>query len=356
VTALANLELCSGGGGLAIGTELAGFRPVGLVDVDPDCCRTLRQNRPKWPVYQGDVADLDGTRCRGLGLISAGLPCPPHSRAGKRLGAADERHLWSQAMPIIAEARPRAVLIETVDGIMAPAFDAERAVTTGILHDLGFVTSWRVVDASHFAVPQRRRRAVLVGFAEDRAAGAFRWPEPHPDPPLAVGDVLLPLMGERGWPGAAAWAAQARDLAPTIVGGSAKHGGPDLGPSQTKAAWRRMGLDPLGVADEAPGADGKYQRGACLVRDAGEHGPMLTVAMGARLQGFPPGWRFCGGKTSQWHQVGNACPPPLAAAVSTQIRLALEAASSCTGSRVVAVTTGPGFAPVADEAGPPWAG
>jgi DNA (cytosine-5)-methyltransferase 1 len=128
--------------------------------------------------------------------------------------------------------------------------------------------------------------------------------------------VLLPLMAERGWRGAAAWAATAKTIGPTIVGGSKKHGGPDLGPTRAKQAWAKLGVDARGVADVAPGPD-----------DAFEIGPKLTCEMVARIQGwddeeFP--WKFVGRKTNVYRQIGNAFPPPVARALGTSIAAALR--------------------------------
>jgi DNA (cytosine-5)-methyltransferase 1 len=123
-------------------------------------------------------------------------------------------------------------------------------------------------------------------------------------------------MASRGWEGAAAWAEQANAIAPTLVGGSKKHGGPDLGPTQAKKRWLELGVNGLGVADEPPSASWNGEP------------PMLTVRMAALLQGFPNDWPFAGRKTNAYRQVGNAFPPPVAQAVGEQIRMALEAADA----------------------------
>jgi DNA (cytosine-5)-methyltransferase 1 len=120
-------------------------------------------------------------------------------------------------------------------------------------------------------------------------------------------------MASGGWPGADAWAARACGIAPTIVGGSKKHGGPDLGPTRARQAWAALGVDGLGVADHPPGPD--FPPG---------QSPKLTVAMVSRLQGFPNGWCFSGRKTAAYRQVGNAFPPPVARALGTAVRQALE--------------------------------
>jgi len=122
-------------------------------------------------------------------------------------------------------------------------------------------------------------------------------------------------MAARGWRGAAAWASRADRVAPTIVGGSKKHGGADLGPTRAKRAWADLGVDGIGIADAAPAADA-----ALSLR------PRLTCEMVTRLQGWQDdwGWRFSGLKTARYRQIGNAFPPPVAEAVGTAIRRALE--------------------------------
>jgi DNA (cytosine-5)-methyltransferase 1 len=99
-----------------------------------------------------------------------------------------------------------------------------------------------------------------------------------------------------------------------LVGGSKKHGGPDLGPTRAKRAWAELGVDGKGLADEPPGRDFVGV-------------PRLTVAMTATLQGFPADWTFAGRKTPAYRQVGNAFPPPVARAVGSAIGAALGSAT-----------------------------
>jgi DNA (cytosine-5)-methyltransferase 1 len=143
----------------------------------------------------------------------------------------------------------------------------------------------------------------------------FRWPAPSAQPPLTVGQALGEKMAARGWRGAAAWASRADRVAPTIVGGSKKHGGADLGPTRAKRAWAELGVDGIGIADAAPAADA-----------IATHTPRLTCEMVTRLQGWQDdwGWRFSGLKTARYRQIGNAFPPPVAEVVGTAIRRALE--------------------------------
>lgn len=88
---LVALELCAGAGGQAIGLERSGIGHIGLLEIEPHSCSTLRLNRPKWKVIQKDLNEFDATPFAGADIVSAGLPCPPFSVAGKQLGRLDER-------------------------------------------------------------------------------------------------------------------------------------------------------------------------------------------------------------------------------------------------------------------------
>ena len=109
------------------------------------------------------------------------------------------------------------------------------------------------------------------------------------------------------------------------MGGSKKHGGADLGPTRAKQAWAELGVDGLGIADAAPGPDADPALA-----------PRLTCEMVARLQGWRDewDWRFSGRKTARYRQIGNAFPPPVAEAVGTAIRRALEHAGSRSAARL----------------------
>ena len=316
------LEICAGAGGQALGLEQAGFRHAAAVEIDADACQTLRCNRgDDWKIIEDDVANVDGHAFAGVDLLAGGVPCPPFSVAGKQLGSDDERDLFPEALRLAEEIRPRAVLLENVRGLSASRFDSYRAQVRSRLAGLGLRTWWQLVNASEHGVPQLRPRFVLIGLAQPWAE-SFRWPGPQPGPPPTVGGTLAELMAADGWPGAADWTRRAGRIAPTIVGGSKKHGGPDLGPTRARTAWRELGVDGLGVADCAPGPD--------FPLDA--H-PKLTIAMVARLQGFPAAWRFSGRKTAAYRQVGNAFPPPVAAALGSAIVAALTSSGAARPGR-----------------------
>ncbi|MEV0555303.1 DNA (cytosine-5-)-methyltransferase [Streptomyces sp. NPDC050597] len=378
-----SVEICAGAGGQAIGLHQAGFRHLALVEIDSHAVATLRENirlRKEWSwerehcdVLSADVKRFspaeDLTKSSelllrdGLDLLAGGVPCPPFSHAGKQLGKDDERDLFPQMLRLVEELNPRAVMIENVRGIMDPKFsdyrdwivaqlqggayrgeDGEQAHTPG----LGYtVCKWGVLEASDFGVPQLRPRAILVAFRNDVIKDVkYEWPTPTHEEPVSVAESLKQSMYDRYKPyfkGVHAvrareaydtWFATAekRDLelkgkgggiAPTLVGGSKKHGGADLGPSRAKAAWKQLGVSGLGVANDADTSRKKDTQGRDLF---GDDGPMLTVEQAAIIQGFPRDWKFEGGKTAQYRQVGNAFPPPVAKAVGASIVDVLKAA------------------------------
>ena len=103
-----SLEICAGAGGQALGLEMAGFDHAALVELEPPACETLRLNRPSWNVVEGDLREFSGLLYSGIDLLAGGVPCPPFSKAGKQLGADDERDLFPEAIRLVDECRPKA--------------------------------------------------------------------------------------------------------------------------------------------------------------------------------------------------------------------------------------------------------
>ncbi|MGA5710797.1 DNA cytosine methyltransferase [Streptomyces cellulosae] len=380
---LTSIEICAGAGGQAIGLHQAGFGHLALVEIDAHAVETLKLNiedhevwaweREHCDVLAADVKKFDPyrdikksaelLRMRGLDLLAGGVPCPPFSHAGKQLGKDDERDLFPRMLELVDILRPRAVMIENVRGIMDPKFSDYRDWITARLQGgeyrgddgqmakddgLGYkVAKWGVLEASDFGVPQLRPRAILVAFRDDVIEDLkYEWPTPTHEEPVSVAAKLQPSMLERYsryFEGIHAqrareayekWLrkAQERDvelkgkgggIAPTLVGGSKKHGGADLGPSRAKAAWRQLGISGMGVANDIETCEKKQTEDRDLF---GPDGPMLTVRQAAIVQGFPVEWDFFGGKTAQYRQVGNAFPPPVAKAVGQSIADVLRAA------------------------------
>ncbi|QPJ64657.1 MAG: DNA cytosine methyltransferase [Candidatus Nitrohelix vancouverensis] len=305
------IEICAGAGGQALGLERAGFEPEALVEIDRPCCETLRFNRSSWNIVEEDLKDFKGQPFKGIDLLAGGVPCPPFSKAGKQLGRNDSRDLFPEALRLINECKPRAVMLENVRGFLDAIFEDYRHGLKQQLKKMGYETDWRLLNASDFGVSQLRPRVVIVAIRKD-IGEVFSWPKPKEHNPLTVGELLYEQMASRGWRLAKKWKKQADDIAPTVVGGSKKHGGPDLGPTRARKAWATLGVDGIGIANEPPERDFV---GA----------PKLTVPMVARVQGFPDEWMFLGKKTPAYRQVGNAFPPPVAHAVAEQIYRCLTA-------------------------------
>ncbi|MFI9339788.1 DNA cytosine methyltransferase [Streptomyces sp. NPDC052773] len=376
---LTSIEICAGAGGQAVGLHNAGFDHRALVEWDPHAVATLRANVGDWPGWDQEKADairpmdvkdfLESDVRENLGLVpgeldllAGGVPCPPFSLAGHRLGPDDERDLFPAALDIIDALRPKAVMIENVRGILEPPefFIDYRISILDRLRKLGYLVPeidsslsateqdivmrsvWRRLDASDFGVPQLRPRAILVAIHEDALQPGnpqFRWPTKIKGTPVTVHGVLHESMKERclkfwdknlhGQPAGPGektgrkiyedWerAVSGKPVAPTLVGGSRKHGGADLGPTRAKRAWRDLGVDGMGIANDPENCVPERD----LFRP---DGPMLTVAQAAIIQGFPDDWKFQGRKTARYRQVGNAFPPPVAEAVGRAIAAVLR--------------------------------
>lgn len=313
------LEICAGGGGQAIGLHRAGFRCVAAVEIDKFACETLRMNQIAEKVLEGDLRSFSGLPYAGVDLLAGGVPCPPFSKAGKQLGKEDDRDLFPEALRLAGEILPRGIMLENVPGFAEARFGAYRRELQASLARLGYSSDWRILQASDFGVPQLRPRFIMVGLRPEDMDW-FNWPTGTTRPPT-VGETLEALVGADGWKGAAAWARKANRIAPTVVGGSKLHGGPDLGPTRAKRQWRELSVDGMGIANGPPSPDVPE-----------DFIPRLTVRMVARLQSFPDSWQFAGGKTAQYRQVGNAFPPNVAYAVAAAVRRAFDHGQASVGS------------------------
>lgn len=308
-----SVEICAGAGGQALGLEQAGFKHLALVEMEKTACNTLRLNRPHWNILEKDVCEFSGKTFKSVDLLAGGVPCSPFSKAGKQLGSKDERDLFPQALRLADEIRPQAIMLENVRGFLDPVFENYRDNIKKVLNKLGYFVDFKVLNAADFGVSQSRPRVILVALRNE-FSDYFSWPERYLQKPPTVGHLLFDLMTVRAWRGARHWNEVANQIAPTLVGGSRKHGGADLGPSRAKKAWAALNIDGHGIADFPPEENFMGM-------------PRLTIRMTARIQGFPDSWEFSGKKTAVYRQIGNAFPPPVAQAVGEKIISTLNQAA-----------------------------
>ncbi|MBO2679808.1 DNA cytosine methyltransferase [Shewanella algae] len=329
------IEMCAGAGGQALGLHLAGIKHELLIEIDEHAAATLNFNNQQlqlgWKkIVTGDLKDFaekDATSYRGkIDLVAGGVPCPPFSKAGKQLGSDDERDLFPTAIDIVRKVDPMMVMLENVPGLAEAKFTSYRNHISNELSSLGYDSEWKLLQASDYGVPQLRPRVIMVAIKRPHFQH-FSWPTPHEKPTPTVGEALYHLMSENGWDGVDEWKSKANKIAPTVVGGSKKHGGPDLGPTRAKRQWSELGVNAHRLANDnevptrgfigAIGRNGKVKEGT-------EYMPQLTVKMASVIQGFPEYWTFTGTKTHAYRQVGNAFPPPVAQAVGKQLMLAYQ--------------------------------
>ena len=315
------LSLFSGGGGLDIGFEQAGFEHEACFELLDVCGQTLRANRPSWNVRSG-VDDGDVTKAkfspfRGVDVVHGGPPCQPFSVAGKQAGADDPRNMWGEFVRCVIQARPRAFVAENVVGLLDKKFESfvQRVIVDPLASDY---TIFKFKLAAHdFGVPQARRRVFFVGFRAARDAARFEIPQAtHGDVDSLLGPLLLRNTARMslGLPDSGY-----DEVAPTLRSGFT---GPrnTTGVLNSKAAlniWNALEVWPNGV----------QQTHSLAMAYPPENGHFrLSVADCALLQGFPSDWKFSGAVYQALGQIGNSVCPPVAYAVARQVARALGAA------------------------------
>lgn len=313
------LSLFSGGGGLDLGFERAGFQHVASFDILEICGATLRDSRPKWRVFSGpdgDVTRIDWSTFAGdVDVVHGGPPCQPFSIAGKRNGGGDDRDMWPAFITAVLEIEPLAFVAENVPGLLSSKFAGY--VDKTILKPLSCrydIVKFRVSAAS-FGVPQDRQRVIFVGVRTGMGA-RYKIPEPTHGP----ANDLFPSA--RRTPGARA-ALGLPDIgfdcyAPTLRSGFT---GPRkttsvLNSKASLATWGKLGIWPNGVQKSREAA-------AAFPPENGHF--RLSIQDCALLQGFPKNWRFQGAVYQMLGQIGNSVCPPVGYAIAKSLAMTLKA-------------------------------
>jgi DNA-cytosine methyltransferase len=183
-----HLDLFTGMGGFSLGLRLAGLqkRTVLYVEWEQYPQEIIRarikdgflDDAPIW----GDISTLDGEQFRGVvDLITAGFPCQPHSVAGLKRGANDERNLWPETLRVISEVEPRYVILENVPGILSASTNdgtpAYGGTVVGELAQIGYGVHWQTIGADDVGAPHRRKRWWCIAVANTSPTGI--WDKPR---------------------------------------------------------------------------------------------------------------------------------------------------------------------------------
>lgn len=341
------VSLFSGAGGIDYGFEAAGFQTCLALEMDHGACETLRRNR-KWNVLESDIFDvkteemleISGTKAGDVDVLIGGPPCQPFSKAGywargDSLRLADPRASTLAAyLRVIEEARPRAFLLENVDGLAYRGKDEGLRLLLKAIDRINRLTksqyrpAYAILNAADFGVPQYRSRFFVVAARDGRP---FRFPQPthSKDPGLlediephttawdAIADVVpdahedLEVRGK--------WA----DLLPSIPEGRNYLFHTDRDNGLPLFGWRRRYWSfLLKLAKDRPSWTIQAQPGPAI-GPFHWHNRRLSVRELCRLQTFPDDILPVGNRTSIQRQVGNAVPSLLAEVVAREIRAQL---------------------------------
>jgi len=167
------LSVCSGIEAASVAWEPLGWEPAAFAEIDPFACAVLAHRYPHVPNL-GDFTQIGANDVGAVDLLIGGTPCQDFSVAGLRAGLAGDRGaLTIEFLHLARRVRPEWLVWENVPGVLSA--DRGRAFGTflRLLGELGYGFAYRVLDAQHFGVPQRRRRVFVVGrFGDWRSAAA----------------------------------------------------------------------------------------------------------------------------------------------------------------------------------------
>lgn len=354
------VSVFSGGMGLDLGLEQAGFSVRFAADNMPAAVETARINRPGLPVYGEDIRSLTASQVRELAqlddreidLLAGGPPCQSFSTAGKRLGLDDDAigPLVFEFVRLVDELRPRAFLMENVKGLTSASVKWRQLPYNNngkivdqwhgsLLRELidrlkaiGYSLALREINSADYGVPQTRVRIFIIGY-RDGTNVTFPDPTHARDEGLfleswrTIKDALSGLGDDdshcakfserklrylRMVPPGGNW----RDLPESIQQESM--GRAFYAKGGRSGFWRRLSFD-----EPAPTILTEPQNASTALCHPTLDRP-LTVRECARIQTFPDDWTFCGRGSDQYRLIGNAVPPLLAKSLGLHIRQVIE--------------------------------
>lgn len=311
------VSLFSGGGGLDLGFEEAGFDVAVCVDNDPVACQTLSRNRPSWRVECLDIKDFDATPYQDADVVIGGPPCQGFSSAGKGDPNDPRNFLWHEYMRVVQEVRPAAVVLENVSALTHKRNNDHLSGIMKTLEEQGYNFVYDVLNAADYGTPQNRRRLIVIGLRDGNPSLP---PPTSSEKPPTVWSAIEDLVAEKPNP---SFNHVPNKHAPKVVARWK-----NLAPGEKDPSYNRSRLDPSKPSVTIRAGGGYGPNGNHL---GGFHPPIhptlprqLTVREAARIQGFPDDWHLCGPKTIQGRQIGNAVPVPLASAIARHVHDLLD--------------------------------
>lgn len=324
------VELFAGGGGLALGMELAGLESIFLNEMDKHACKTLQHNRPDWNVVEGDISKVDFSSIKqDVDVLTGGFPCQAFSYAGKSLGLDDTRGtLFYEMAKAIKILQPKVFLAENVRALLTHENGETLSIIKSVFEELGYVLEEpRVLKAMFYKVPQKRERLILVGIRKDLARGEkFNWPSPYnrimtlkdafekgelfdSDVEESQGQEYPKRKKEvmEHVPPGGYWKDLPDELQREYMKGSYFLGGGKTGMA------RRLSMDEPSLTLTTSPAQNQTERCHPI-----ETRP-LQIREYARIQTFPDNWEFQGSLTAAYKQIGNAVPVNMATALGRSL-------------------------------------
>ncbi|MEN1887948.1 DNA cytosine methyltransferase [Streptomyces mirabilis] len=334
------IDAFAGAGGLSLGLTRAGYSVRLAFDNSQVAIDTHRKNLScraetldAATTSGSELLDLAGLKRGEVDLLAGGPPCQGFSlqRRGER---EDPRNLLVlRYLDWLEEMRPRAFLMENVAAIQSVRGKHILRAVEEAAQDLGFQVHATILDASQYGVPQKRRRAFLVGLP---AGTHFSWPAAITQSPRTVGDAIrdLPSPPEDGssHPSIANHYREARlsDLNIERIKHVPPGGGREYLPKHLQLACHQGNhrhLDTYGRLSWDEPAVTITARFDSFTRGKFGHPEehrTITLREGARLQSFPDDFVFLGNREEGARLIGNAVPPLLAQAIGQSIKSALS--------------------------------